>query len=180
MKLLLNLAIVAFLLGYVPGTAQSSTPNIIKENLKVEFTTLFNAVKKTLRDMECDVEVEKYSQSDDNLYRGNIRTRFYIIITGIDSTKDIMEKYSCDEDGCEKFPYIRGGEWVSGRIQYKFVMKENEDNTVDIRLEGELSGFEQWVTHKVHFWQSNGILERRLLEKIKENAGIAAEKEKEQ
>ncbi|GAB1430412.1 hypothetical protein MASR2M18_12450 [Ignavibacteria bacterium] len=176
MKILLTFAIAALLLGTMPAMAQNAAPNVIKENLKVEFPTLWNAIKKTLADIKCDVEVEKNDQGEDNLFKGNIRTGFFIIITGIDSTKDVMESYSCEDDACEKFPYIRGGEWVSGRIQYKFVLKEKEDNTVDVRLEGELSGFEQWVTHKVHFWQSNGVLEHRLLDKIKENAGITADK----
>ncbi len=171
MKIIPYFIAAFFLLASQSSNAES--PNAIKENLKAEFPTLWNAVKKTLADMNCRIEVEKNDQGSDNLFKGNIRTEFYVLSTGVDSTKDVMERYSCEEKNCEQFPFIRGGEWSSGRVQYKLLLKEKEDNTVEFRLEGELSGFEQWVTHKVHFWDSNGMLERQLFEKIKINAGLA-------
>jgi hypothetical protein len=174
MKLILNVLVCAALLcGTLPAAAQKGK-GVIKENLKVEFPTLLKAVKKSLSDLGCRVEVEKTEQGSDNLYRSNIRTEFYIVSTGVDTTKEFMEKLSCEADDCEKFPFIRGGEWVSGRVQYSIVLKEKDDETVDFLLKGELSGYEQWVTSKVHFWDSNGILERDFYNSIRVNAGLPA------
>lgn len=165
-----TLLIATIIFGAADVSAQGK--KVIKENLKVEFPTLLKAVKKTMADMGCRIEVEKTEQGSDNLYKSNIRTEFYIFATGLDTTTDVAERYSYEGDGCENFPFIRGGEFVSARIQYKMFLKEKDDNSVDFRLEGELSGFEQWVTHKVHFWCSNGILEQEFFNRVKANLGM--------
>lgn len=176
MKVILTILLIgATMFGGADVSAQGK--KVIKENLKVEFPTLLKAVKKTMADMGCRVEVEKTEQGSDNLYKSNIRTEFYIFATGEDTTKDVAERYSCEGDGCENFPFIRAGVWTSARIQYKMFLKEKDDNSVDFRLEGELSGFEEWVTHKVHFWDSNGILEQNFFAKIKANLGMPAQDE---
>jgi hypothetical protein len=169
------LTLASALYSAVGAVAQGK--KIIKENLKVEFPTMLKATKKALSDMGCRIEVEKTEQGSDNLYKSNIRTEFYIFATGLDTTKDVAERYSCEGDSCENFPFIRGGEFVSARIQYKMFLREKEDNSVDFRLEGELSGYEQWVTHKVHFWDSNGILETEFFNRVKANLGLPAPQE---
>jgi hypothetical protein len=74
-----------------------------------------------------------------------------------------MKKYSKD------FPIIRGGVWLNGRIQHTYIIKETPDHKVALLLRSELSGFEDFVTHEVHFWKSNGLLETRMLATIKKN-----------
>lgn len=151
------------LCGTVPVFAQlDQTPQfVLEENLKKPFPTVWKAIHNALETMSCRVETEKYSQSgDDNLFKGNIRTENWIFITGEDSTLDVLEKYGV-------VPTIRAGRWVSGRAQFKFIVREKDDETTDVRLTTEISGFEEYVTQKVHFWNSNGVLDAQILEKIK-------------
>jgi hypothetical protein len=86
-----------------------------------------------------------------------------VFVEGEGKTIDTLQRYSL------KVPVIRGGVWINGRMQYKFIIKEQEDGQVHLRLIGEVSGFENYVTSSVHFWESNGILETRMLRRIEEN-----------
>jgi len=162
LPILLTVAIIA-LFGNIPVFAQlDQTPQFIhEENLKKPFPTVWKAIHNALETMSCRVETEKYSQSgDDNLFKGNLRTENWIFITGEDSTLDVLEKYGV-------VPTIRAGRWVSGRAQFKFIVKEKDDETTDVRLTTEISGFEEYVTQKVHFWNSNGVLDALIMEKVK-------------
>jgi hypothetical protein len=148
-------------LGSVPAFAQldQTPPFILEQNLKKPFPIVWKAIHKALETINCRVETEKKSQDDNNLFKGNIRTENWIFITGEDSTLDVLEKYGV-------VPTIRAGRWVSGRAQFKFIIKEKDDETTDFRLTSEISGFEEYVTQKVHFWNSNGVLDNQIMEKI--------------
>jgi hypothetical protein len=70
-----------------------------------------------------------------------------------------MEQYG-------KLPMIRGGIWITGRVQFKVNVREIGVRQTVLILRAELSGFEQFITNAVHFWTSNGVLERRMHEAI--------------
>ncbi|MEN3026272.1 MAG: hypothetical protein ABDH31_01010, partial [Chlorobiota bacterium] len=70
---------------------------------------------------------------------------------------------------------IRGALWVSGRVQYVVRLRELDAQGVEMRLTAELSGMEGYITNRVHFWASNGILERQLLQRILELLGLSSE-----
>jgi hypothetical protein len=72
-------------------------------------------------------------------------------------------------------PFIRGGKWVNGRMQFKFTVTQQTDKTCYLLLKGALSGFEGFVTNKVHFWESNGILETKMMESIDKNLKLLKE-----
>ncbi|MFN8359700.1 MAG: hypothetical protein U0264_07275 [Candidatus Kapaibacterium sp.] len=136
---------------------------VTNENIKKPFPVVWKVIHKALEEIGCRVEVEKNAEGDKGLFKGNIRTEFYIFSNGEDTTADVLERYGVT-------PTIRAGRWISGRIQYKFVLKELEDESTDIRLVCELSGFESYVTSKVHFWNSNGVLDKQMMDRIKEIA----------
>lgn len=133
-----------------------------EETFDVPFETVWNAVKKSIDEISCMIAQQKYSQSDDGLYKGTVKSDFCVLSLG-DSSFDVMKKYSRD------FPVIRGGVWINGRIQHTVVIKETAEHKVVLLLRSELSGFEDFVTHEVHFWKSNGMLETRMIEAIKKN-----------
>lgn len=132
------------------------------------FEEVWNAVIKSLEDKDCQVLKKTYNQTDQGLYKGNIQSDYCIFATGSDTTMDNLKKYSKENT----IPFIRGGVWVTGRFQYKFIMNEKEDGTVSLVLKGEVSGFEEYVTYSVHFWDSNGFLETMMLKKIRQNLGL--------
>ncbi|MBI3258834.1 MAG: hypothetical protein HYZ54_05100 [Ignavibacteriae bacterium] len=131
-------SIVVFL-GNVPVFAQlDQTPEfVLEENLKKPFPTVWKAIHKALETINCRVETEKKAESETGLFKGNIRTENWIFITGEDSSLEILERYGV-------VPTIRAGRWVSGRAQLKFIIKEKDDETTDVRLTTEISGFEEY------------------------------------
>lgn len=125
----------------------------------VTFEIVFKAIKKMLADQNTLIAHEKSKQDDNGLFSGSIKSDFILLADG-DTAAEITKPFSLD------FPYIPAGAWRTGRIQYRFVVKETNDNKVSLTLYSEMSGFETYVTRKVHFWKSNGILETKLLEKL--------------
>ncbi len=133
------------------------------------FEIVWQAIKKSLEDKYCQISYEKYSQTDNGLYKGSLHSDFCVFSAGRDTTFVTLKKFSYE------VPFIRGGIWLNGRMQYKFKLTENDDGSVYVLLKGEISGFEDFVTHKVHFWKSNGFFETKMLEAIEKNCKILNE-----
>lgn len=128
---------------------------------------VYQAVKAAItEDMNCMIITETTKTDDDGFLKAVIKSDFCILAIGSDTTMPVMKRYSKD------FPVIRGGVWENGRIQYKFLLKENEDGSTHILLKAELSGREQYVTRKVQFWESNGLLEKEMFDMIDRNLGL--------
>lgn len=121
------------------------------------------AVIKALDDIAC-VIVQKKEKTDDEdgWIRWVIKSDFCVFVEG-DSTFVKLQERSY------KMPFIRGGAWKSGRMQYKFVITEQPDDKVYLLLTGNMSGFEHFVTNRVHFWESNGQFEHDILTAIEKN-----------
>jgi len=124
------------------------------------FEVVWAATLEAVNELGCQIAREAYSQNEEGLYKGIIRTDMCVFTKGSDSTYDVLQKYS------KEMPFIRGGIWENGRMQYKFVVKELADGRVHLLQKSELSGFEDNITHRVHFWESNGILETRIMTRI--------------
>lgn len=124
------------------------------------FEVVWNAVKLALEEKGCAYLKPNYRQTDEGLYKGAIHSEFCVFTEGEDSTFRVLKQYSF------QMPFIRGGIWINGRLQYKFMIKEKSDGTVYILMKTEMSGKEDYVTHEFHFWKSNGILEHYMLEAI--------------
>ncbi|MES2764831.1 MAG: hypothetical protein V4642_03115 [Bacteroidota bacterium] len=150
-----------------PAFAQKEQTMVFNENFEQAFPKLFKTVKATLEEKGCKIERDKYSEGEDGLFKGNIRSEFCVFAEGADSTMDRLERYS------QRVPVIRAGEWTAGRIQYIIILKEKADNTVDMELKAEISGFENYVTHQVHFWPANGVLEQEFIATLKANIAKA-------
>ncbi len=134
-----------------------------EETFNESFDVVWRAIKKSLDDISCMISYEKYQQDDEGYFSGTLKSDFCVFSMGKDTTFKVLKRYSYE------MPLIRGGIWINGRIQYTFKVKENKDGTVYLSFTGRLSGFEDFVTHQVHFWKSNGILETKMLESIKNN-----------
>ncbi len=140
-----------------------------EETFKENFDVVWRAIKKSLDDIGCMISYEKYQQDDEGYFNGTIKSDFCVFSFGKDTTFQVLKRYSYE------MPLIRGGIWINGRIKYTFKVKENPDGTVFLSFKGQLSGFEDFVTHQVHFWKSNGILETQMLERIKNNLNLVKE-----
>lgn len=129
------------------------------------FDEVWEAVLKSIEEIECQIMQKNSRQDDNGLYRGKIESDFCIFAIGDTAWKNF--KYYAIEP-----PFIRGGVWVSGRFQYKFILREEENGNTYVRIIGEVSGFEIHVTNKVHFFKSNGFKETMMLERLKKNLGL--------
>lgn len=150
----------------------SSSPCLANDDEQVEVTvtevvagsfgSAWAAVKRTMETFSCGKpQQERVTEPAevDGFYKGLYVSDYCILKTGEDSTKKVLELYG-------KVPRIRGGIWINGRVQFKVSVREEERGRTKVVLKAELSGFEEFITNGVHFWASNGILERRAMDII--------------
>ncbi len=164
---------------YEPDTVQSSKEQIperlkyfrerYEETFQEPFEVVWRSIKKSLDDISCMISYEKYQQDQNGLFSGTLKSDYCVFTMGRDTTFRVLKQYSYE------MPLIRGGIWENGRIHYIFKVKENEDGSVFLSFRAQLSGFEDFVTHQVHFWKSNGYLETKMLERIKNNLPLVRE-----
>ncbi len=159
----LAIAMCALILGTAQMTAQDEQqPVVLTETVQASFGTVWFAVKESIEQAGCKSPQEpKVSEPGDagGLYKGWYNSDFCILAEGEDTTKATIQKYS-------DVPRIRGGIWVTCRVQYKINVKEEDGGVTKIILRAEMSGFEEFITAANHFWVSNGILERDMMASI--------------
>lgn len=127
------------------------------------FETVWNASIKSIEDINCMITSKNPEQDEETgLYRGIIKSDYCIFAQG-DTTKKVLEYYSIE------VPFIRGGIWVNGRMNYIFNISEKENGSTYVEIEGGISGFERHVTSKVQFWESNGYFETMMLKRLGKN-----------
>ncbi len=119
------------------------------------------AIRKAIKDIDCVIVKDLEKPQKNGLLKILIKSDYCVISEGHDSTFDLVEKYSY------KYPFIRGGSWLNLRLQYSFILKETKNEKTDMLLKTQMSGFEDNITNRVHFWKSNGLLEHAMLERIK-------------
>jgi hypothetical protein len=125
------------------------------------FDIVKDAVTAVLEDIQCLTTQNVLKTDKDGFNRQIIKSDFCVFVEG-DSTFNKLRTFS------KEMPFIRGGTWKNGRMQYSFVITEQADGSTYLLLKGNLSGFENYVTNKVHFWESNGQLEQAILDAITE------------
>ncbi|MFP4543005.1 MAG: hypothetical protein ACOC2K_02585 [Bacteroidota bacterium] len=134
-----------------------------EEVFDAPFEDVWEAILSSVEERNCMVIRKNTRQTDEGFFKGSIHSDFCVFATATaeEKVQDSLKKYSL------RVPFIRGGVFINGRMQYKFVVSEQEDGTVRVLLKGEVSGFEEHVTGQVHFWESNGYLETRMMENIR-------------
>jgi len=159
-----NIIIAIILLAGVQTVkaGDDAQPVVLKDTVAVSFGKVWNSIRECMAEFGCgDAQTDKVVEPADEVgfYTGIYISDFCMIVTGEDSTRKKMEQYG-------ELPRIRGGIWITGRIQYKINVKEIGVRQTMIILKAELSGFEEFITNRVFFWVSNGILEREMMAKI--------------
>lgn len=123
---------------------------------QLPFPDVWNIIKESINEIGCQIESAKPITTDEGTYKGKIQSTFCILVRSDDTTDVVLERYAME------VPYIRAGVWTSGRMQYTFYVVEKDNGDVNVRLKGELSGYEDHVTSKFHYFESNRILEEKL------------------
>ena len=156
-------AIAATLLFAVPSQAAEEPPQVIlRDTINSSFGKVWKRVKELMKTEGCGrPQTEKIIEPEDEVgfYKGIYVSDFCMLVTGEDSTKGHMEAYG-------KIPRIRGGIWITGRVQYKVNVKEIGVRQTMIIVRAELSGFEEFITNRIYFWTSNGKLEEIMMAAI--------------
>ncbi len=169
----LTILICLFVLGAAPMVAGDEPEQIIlTESIQGSFGKVWRAVKRSMEEFGCPKpQTEKVIEpaEEGGLYKGQYVSDYCLLAEGDDSTRDVIKRYS-------DVPRIRGGIWVTCRVQYKLNVKEEEGGTTKIILRAEMSGFEEFITAANHFWVSNGVLEGMMMERIKRNVEIEKQK----
>lgn len=162
MKLIV-LVCIATICCSVSLTAQDEQqPVVLTETVQGRFGTVWEAVKTSIEEFGCPKpQVMKVIEpaEEGGLYKGQYVSDYCVLAEGEDTTKATIEKYS-------DVPRIRGGIWVTCRVQYKINVREEEGGVTKVILRAEMSGFEEFITAANHFWVSNGILEQQMMSTI--------------
>ena len=116
-----------------------------------DFDIIFEGVKKGL-------EAAGYGIDYASKRKKLIETKFQIL-TADDDFFDIMEQYG-------KIPYVRSPSWKNGRTSVSVRLEENDDGSVTITVQAELSAFEERFLRKWLYWPSNGVIEEETLKEI--------------
>lgn len=169
MKYLLCIALV---FGAATFASAQETPNpevpqqiVITQTFDASFGKVWAAIKKAMETAACGkAQQEKVIEpaEEGGLYKGIYVTDYCLLVQGEDSSKAKMKPYG-------EAPRIRGGVWITGRVQYKLNVKEESAKKVKVILRAELSGFEEFITNQVFFWPSNGVLEKQMMDAIQTN-----------
>jgi hypothetical protein len=137
---------------------------------KFDYVTLVkDSLKVAIEKYGCMITKDK-DKKDDNtgLSIWYINSDFCVFVEGSDNCYRELYKYS------KQVPVIRGGQWVNGRVQYKCNVKELEGSVV-VTIKAEISGKEDHMTNDIHFWESNGFFETRLINDLKKLLGLPFE-----
>ena len=137
-------------------------PVVLTETVQGRFGTVWESLKTAIEEFGCPKpQVIKLIEpaEEGGLYKGQYVSDYCVLAEGEDTTKATIQKYS-------DVPRIRGGIWVTCRVQYKINVREEEGGITKIILRAEMSGFEEFITAANHFWVSNGIRERQMMETI--------------
>jgi hypothetical protein len=143
------------------------------DTLNYPIKTVWKSIKRAFHQLGTFSDPSTRDPKQDEktgLYRGSIRSDFCVFASGSDSTADVLERYG-------RLPVIRGGRWTAGRIKYEFKVRELAEDKTMLILECGISGLEEAVTGKVHFWNSNGILDKEILVLIRKLAQDPATEE---
>lgn len=135
---------------------------VLTETVQGRFGTVWESLKSAIEEFGCPKpQVIKVIEpaEEGGLYKGQYVSDYCVLAQGEDTTKATINKYS-------EVPRIRGGIWVTCRVQYKINVKEEEGGVTKIILRAEMSGFEEFITAANHFWVSNGVLERQMMDTI--------------
>lgn len=132
-----------------------------EETFQADFDKVWNSVLKFVEEKNCGIESQKVRQNDAGKQRGICKTALCVFASGTDSTFNKIQEYGLNP------PFIRGGVWTSGRIQYRFIV-EDLGSGIHVEIRSELSGFEEHATFKAHFFDTNGLLEFLTFEKLRE------------
>ncbi len=168
--LLFSLSNSAFSQDAKPKKVQKGWENYKEQyetDYALDFEVVWNSVLKSIQDIGCQTITKSTRAGDDGLYKGIVHSDFCVFAMG-DTTFTVLNQYSLD------MPFVRGGTWDNGRLQYKFIIKEMEAGKVHVTMKTEMSGMESGVAKKVLFWRSNGLLELRMLDLVNSNMGKEA------
>jgi len=162
----MNRLILAFAVAILCSASMAAQdepqPVVLTETVQGRFGTVWESLKTAIEEFGCPKpQVIKVIEpaEEGGLYKGQYVSDYCVLAQGEDTTKATIQKYS-------DVPRIRGGIWVTCRVQYKINVREEEGGITKIILRAEMSGFEEFITAANHFWVSNGILERQMMETI--------------
>jgi hypothetical protein len=143
---------------------EEDLPQITTEDtLKASIRTVWKGIKRSFHELGTFSDPSTRDPKMDEktgLYRGFIRSDFRVFAGGPDTTADVLERYG-------RTPVIRGGTWMAGRVKYEFKVRELAEDITYISLVCGISGFEEGVTNEAHFWNSNGILDKEIMDLLK-------------
>lgn len=122
--------------------------------LLYEFEKDYDVVFKGIQQGLVDAGYEVYYKSK----RRNLVESGFKILAPEDDFFDIMEQYG-------KIPYVRSPSWKNGRTKISVTLEETGSSII-IKVQAEMSAFEERFLNKWLYWPSNGVIEEDVLQAI--------------
>ena len=135
--LTVSLSLVCLLITGFVAFAQKDETEPVSEKLKyfkekyeetyqASFEDVWNAVQQFITEKDCGIQNNKIRDNDLGKQRGICQSALCIFSNGKDSTFRLIQRYALNP------PFIRGGVWTSGRVQYKFIVNDLGDANANV------------------------------------------------
>ncbi len=122
--------------------------------LLFEFEKDYDVVFKGVQQGLVDAGYEVYYKSK----RRNLVESGFKILAPENDFFEIMEQYG-------KVPYVRSPSWKNGRVKISITLEETGSSII-IKVQAEMSAFEERFLNQWLYWPSNGVIEEDVLQAI--------------
>lgn len=132
------------------GLEEEQKASALLYEFEADYDVVFKGIQTGLVEAGYDVS---YASKRRNLVESGFK-----ILAPEDDFYDIMEQYG-------KVPYVRSPSWKNGRTKVSVTLEET-GSTIVIKVQAEMSAFEERFLNKWLYWPSNGIIEEDVMQAI--------------
>lgn len=132
------------------GLSEEEKASALLYEFSKDYDVVFKGVEEGLKNAGYEVG---YSSKRRNLIESAFK-----ILAPKDDFLEIMEQYG-------KVPYVRSPSWKDGRTKVTVTL-ERAESSIIIKVQAEMSAFEERFLNKWLYWPSNGVIEEDVLQSI--------------
>ena len=132
------------------GLSEEEKSSALLFEFEKDYDVVFKGIQKGLVDAGYEVS---YKSKRRNLIESGFK-----ILAPEDDFFEIMEQYG-------EVPYVRSPSWKNGRTKISVTLEETGSSII-IKVQAEMSGFEERFLNQWLYWPSNGVIEEDVLQAV--------------
>lgn len=133
------------------GLSEEEKASALLYEFNKDYDVVFKGVEEGLKSAGYEVG---YSSKRRNLIESAFK-----ILAADDGFLEIMEQYG-------KVPYVRSPSWKNGRTKITVNLEKTDGGSIIIKVQAEMSAFEERFLNQWLYWPSNGVIEEDVLQAI--------------